>query len=180
MPFSQALRLKKICSETPELNKHLNDLKESFINRSYKKHFHTDQFNRISEVTREALLTSNQKIANKPRIPLVLKFNRTLPNIKKVIDEHWHLLQISLRIKNAFQMKPIITYKRNRSLKEIIGSNKVLGNKVIKKNKAEKKHLFCSLCYTIIIYDNLCCQQVKKQTSSKVIKEEKHAKYSTS
>ena len=160
IPFSQALRLKKICSETSELNKHLNDLKESFINRSYKEHFRTDQFNRISEVTREALLTSKQKIANKPRIPLVLKFNRTLPNIKKVIDEHWHLLQINPKLKNAFQGKPIIAYKRNRNLKEIIGSNKILNNKVIRKKKAEKKHLFCSPCYTR--RNNLCCQQVEK------------------
>ena len=41
IPFSQALRLKKICSETPELNKHLHELKESFINRDYKEHFLT-------------------------------------------------------------------------------------------------------------------------------------------
>ena len=156
IPFSQALPLKKICSETSELNKHLNELKESFINRGYKEHFLTDQFNRISEVTREALLTSKQKIANKPRIPLVLKFNRTLPNIKKVIDEHWHLLQINPKLKNAFQGKPIIAYKRNRNLKEIIGSNKILNNKVIRKKKAEKKHLFCSPCYTRC--DNRCCQ----------------------
>ena len=88
VPFSQVLQLKKICSETSELSKHLNELKESFINRSYKEHFLTGQFNRISEVTREALLTSQQKIANKPRILLVLKFDRTLPTIKKIIDEH--------------------------------------------------------------------------------------------
>ena len=41
IPFSQALQLKKICSETPELNKHLNELKESSINRDYKEHFLT-------------------------------------------------------------------------------------------------------------------------------------------
>ena len=105
IPLSQALCLKKICSETSELNKRLNELKESFINRGYKNHFLTDQFNRISEVTREALLSSKQKIANKPRIPLVLKFNRTLPNIKKIINEHWHLLQINAKLKNAFQEK---------------------------------------------------------------------------
>ena len=69
IPFSsQALRLKQICSETSGINKYLNDLKESFINRGYKEHFLTDQFNLISEVTRKALLTSKQKIANKPRI----------------------------------------------------------------------------------------------------------------
>ena len=160
IPFSPALRFRKIYSETSELNKHLNDLKEFFINRGCKEHFLTDQFNQKSEVTKEVLLISKQKIVNKQRIPLVLKFNRTLPNIKKVIDEHWHLLQINPKLKNAFQGKPIITYKRNRNLKEIIGSNKILNNKVIRKKKAEKKHLFCSSCYAR--RDNLCCQQKKK------------------
>ena len=61
IPLSQALQLKKICSETSALNEHLKELKESFINRGYKKHFLTDQFNRISEVTTEALLSSNKK-----------------------------------------------------------------------------------------------------------------------
>ena len=93
------------------LNKHLNELKESFINCSYKEHFLTDQFNQISEVSREALLTSKQKIADKPRIPLALKFNRTLPNIKKIVDEHWHSLQINPELKNALQGKPVIAYK---------------------------------------------------------------------
>ena len=102
IPISQALQLKKICSETSALNEHLKELKESFINRGYKKHFLTDQFKRISEVTTEALLSSKQKIENKPRIPLVLKFNITLPNIKKIIDAHCHLLQINNKLKNAF------------------------------------------------------------------------------
>ena len=94
-----------------QLNKHLNELKESFINCGYKEHFLTDQFNQISEVTREALLTSKQKIADKPRILLVLKFNRTLPNIKKIVDEHWHSLQINPELKNALQGKSVIAYK---------------------------------------------------------------------
>ena len=117
-------------------------MKETFINGGYKEHVLTDQFNRISEVTREALLTSKQKIVNKPRIPSVLKFNRTLPNIKKVIHEHWHLLQINPKLKNPFQGKPIIAYKRNRNLRETIGSNKILNNKVIKKKESRKEALF--------------------------------------
>ena len=81
-------------------------------------------------------------IANKPRIPLVLKFKRTLPNIKKIIDEHWHLLQINSKLKNTFQANPIIAYKRNKNLKEIIGSNKILNNKVIRKIKKQKRSTF--------------------------------------
>ena len=62
------------------------------------------------------LLTSKQKITNKPIIPLVLKFNKTLPNIKIIDEEHCYLLQP----KGAFQERPIIAHKRNRNLKEII------------------------------------------------------------
>ena len=91
---------------------------------------------------------------------LVLKFSRTFSSIRKIIDEHWHLLQINPMLKTAFQGKPIKAYNRNRNLKEIIGSNKILNNNVIRKKKAEKKHLFCIPCYTR--RDNLCCQQVEK------------------
>ena len=66
---------------------------------------------------------------------LVLKFSRTFSSFRKTIN-------------------------RNRNLKEIIGSNKILNNNAIRKKKAEKKHLFCIPCYTR--RNNLCCQQVEK------------------
>ena len=94
-------------TETPELNNRLNKLKESFFNRSQKENFLINQFNRISEVTSEDLLTSKPNIANKPRILLVLKFNGTLPNIKEIIDKHWHLLQINPKLKNTIHERPI-------------------------------------------------------------------------
>ena len=50
-----------IFSEKSELNKHLDELKESFINCGYKENFLTERFNRISEVTREVLITSKAK-----------------------------------------------------------------------------------------------------------------------
>ena len=70
---------------------------------------------------KRTLLISKPKIGkreNKPRIPLVLKFNRTLPNIKKIIWKHWDLLHISPKLKNVFQERTIMAYKRNRDLKK--------------------------------------------------------------
>ena len=102
----------------------------------------------ISEVTKEALLNSKLKIANKPRIQLVIKLNRTLPKIKEIIDKYWHLLQMkNNKLKNSFHKRPTLGYKRNRNLKKIIGINKILNNKVIRKKKAEKKQHFCSPFY---------------------------------
>ena len=81
-------------SETSKLNKKLDKLKECFINCGYKENFLIDQFSRISNVTRKALFTWKPKITNKPKISLVLKFDKTLPNIKEKIDTHKHFLQI--------------------------------------------------------------------------------------
>ena len=44
IPYSQALRLKKICAETSELSKNLQVLKESFINRGFKEKFLDTEF----------------------------------------------------------------------------------------------------------------------------------------
>ena len=44
------------------------------------------------------------------------RFNRPLQNIKKVIYKHWHLLQMKPKLKNAFQERPIIVYKKNGNL----------------------------------------------------------------
>ena len=105
--FSQAPWLKKIYSELLEVHKHLHGLTESFIKRGYKENFLIDQFNKISEITREALLTSKPKAANKPRIPLPLKFNRTLTNtLRKSLT-----LALIINLKNTFQ-------ESNKSIQE--------------------------------------------------------------
>ena len=114
----------------------------------------------------EALLTSKPKIANKPGISLVLKCNRPSPNIKKIIVKHLHLLHNNSELKDSFQENPKISYRRNRNLKEIIGSNKILNIKAIQKKKKEKKQFLCVPCYTTP--DNFCCHPVEKETTSKL------------
>ena len=117
IPLSQALKLKRIFPEASDLIKDINELKESFISHGYKGNFLIDQFIRISEVTEDALLTSESKIANTPTIPLALKFNRTLLKLKKIIDKHCHLLEINPKLKDVFTERPIIAYKRNANLR---------------------------------------------------------------
>ena len=69
-------------------------------------------------------------------------------------------------------------YKSNRNLKEIIGSNKILNNKVIQKRKKKRN----SFSVTLVTQDKIifAFNKKKKEASSKVIKQEKHIKYSTS
>ena len=75
------------------------------------------------------------------RIPFVIKYNKTLPNVKQIINKHWHLLQINSNLRNAFKQESLIAYRGNKNLGDLIS----------------KKQLYCRPCLNR--RDNNCCQQ---------------------
>ena len=55
-------------------------LQESFINRGFNEKFLDTEFQRLSEIERNALLASKLKEGDQNRIPFVITDNKTLPN----------------------------------------------------------------------------------------------------
>ena len=98
---SQALRIKRICSETSEVIKHLKDLKDAFIKRGYQSKVLDHQFERAMSMDRKILLENKEKPSTQGNLPLVLIFNKTF-NIKNVIDRHWHILSINENLQKVF------------------------------------------------------------------------------
>ena len=78
-----------------ELPKNLQVLSESFINQGFNKKFIDTEFQRLSEIESNALLTPKPKEKDKKRLPFVITHNKALPNVKQIINKHWHLLQIN-------------------------------------------------------------------------------------
>ena len=76
-----------------------------------------------------------------------------------MINKHWHLLQINSNLRTAFKQEPIIAYRRNKNLGDLIESKKLLDGKVVHKNNS-KKQLCCRPCLNR--RDSICCQQVLK------------------
>ena len=74
-----------------------------------------------------------KKKNNKNRIPLSITYNRTLPNIFKIVNRKWNILQINTEFHRVFQATLI---KRSKNFQEIIGSDTVKKGKVFKKNLA--------------------------------------------
>ena len=58
------------------------------------------------------------KTSNNERLPLTVTFNRTLPDLKTVIDKNGHILQIEPKLKQIFAEPPILPFKRNKNLRE--------------------------------------------------------------
>ena len=72
------------------------------------------------------------------------------------------MLKIDSTLEETFQQTPILSFRRNRNLNDIIGGNKIEFNKVKRKSVtvAEGKHTPC-----LSNNRTLCCRQINKTTT---------------
>ena len=122
LKYSQALRTKIICSATSELNKNCDIITKRFRERGYPENLINKQVDKVKNMKRKKLLSTNKRTIQY-RIPISMTYNRYLPNISKVITKNWSFLQMLLTLQKVFDNKPMVTYKRNKNLGELIGGH---------------------------------------------------------
>ena len=98
-----------------------------------------------------------------------LRRNRSLPNMSKVVHNHWNILSINKAFKGIFQNEAVTAFRRYKNLKERIGGNKMECNKVEKHNIMKKDKCFpCSVnnrtlwCKQVISSSTFKSQQTNK------------------
>ena len=117
--YSQALRFNKICYNRSNLHSNCKRLLNTLTKRVYNKIDATTQNNRA--ITRNELL-NKIKTSNTERLTLTVTYNRTLPDLKTIIDRNWHILQIEPKLKEIFAEPPVLTFKRNKNLRDKVGA----------------------------------------------------------
>ena len=60
---------------------------------------------------------------------VILTYNRILPDIKRLINKNWDIWKINRDFEEVFKELPIIAFRRNKNLHDIIG----------KKNNSEQQ-----------------------------------------
>ena len=140
IPYSQALRIKRICTIPNDFNQYCEELKQRFVSRANQPQLINKHIKAVEKVDRKELLKERDKTTSKEtKIPLVLTYSRSLTNINKVVRKYWNILSINKAFKEIFQIELVTTFARNKNLKELIGSNKIKHNKVKKHNSIMKK-----------------------------------------
>ena len=94
IPFSQALRLHRICSTNIEFQDSCDKLRNRLIEIGYKQQEINEVIERTKTFYRKKLLEEKAKKQSN-RKPLVLTHNRTLRNVKRAISNNWNLLHIN-------------------------------------------------------------------------------------
>ena len=134
-----------------------------FQKRGYDRSLIEKQINKANLQETEQLLKEkkNKTAAN---IPLSLNYNRALSKIKEIVMKHWHLLHINPNLAEVFQNPPILAFRQNKNLREIIGTKLIENGKVKRKfkNKIQGK------CTPSLANNRtLCCKQIVYTTKFK-------------
>ena len=161
IPYSQAIRLSRICSDDKDYNAQLHLLKDKFIEKGYREQDVTHQFEKASAIPRIETLRYKSK-SQSNNIMLCTTYNKNLPNINKCIEDNWHILQINPKESQCFATKPTTAYRKNKNLRNLIGQHRISnGRKIIHqpRNAVGK----CSPCSSR--RGNLCCKQVKNTST---------------
>ena len=68
---------------------------------------------------RKKALKDNTRV-QKEILPFVTQYNPSVPNLKHILMEKWHLIESQPKLKEMFKEPPIISYKRGISLRDIL------------------------------------------------------------
>ena len=68
---------------------------------------------------RTEALRNKTKKANEI-LPFVTTYDPATPNLNKILMKHWHIIQQQPRLVHIFKQPPIVSYRKEKSLKDIL------------------------------------------------------------
>ena len=130
IPFSLFLRIRRICSTDAFFDKRSEELIKHLVQRGYSRYSLQKDANRVRAIPRHATLQPQEQKATKTdRTPFVISFNPALPKISSIVKKHINILQSSANCKQVFPHPPVIAYKRNASLRDLLVHSELPQNK---------------------------------------------------
>ena len=118
IPYSQALRLNRICSDPSSFDKRCNDLEKWLIERGYSEREVRKQVLRARSFSRDSLLDKASTRDEQNKITFNLTYYPAFQNVKKILAELHLLLTPDVAHKTVFTNVPTIGFKNDRSLKD--------------------------------------------------------------
>lgn len=127
IPYSQLLRVKRICSSEEDFHQQAKKVKSFFKDRGYPNKVIESAYSRTCNKDRPDLLKP-QDVKSNTRIPLVLTYTKTNLPIVKTVCSNFKTLQTDPDLANLFPEPPLPSFRRDRSLKDILVRSLVSDN----------------------------------------------------
>lgn len=120
IPFSQALRIKKICSKPDDFELEILELFKRFKKRGYPSDLLHTAIAKVRRIPREQLLTPKENSTTRDVLPFVIPYNPRNPDVKNILDKYKHVLLYSPETTPLTENKLIVAFSRTRSIRNIL------------------------------------------------------------
>ena len=117
IPYSQALRLRRICSSTDTLKKRILEYSDFVVACGYAQRKVLHEMQKVLTLTQEECLQTKEREPT-DRIPLVTTFNTHTTFIAEIAKRNWNFLQSKERLSLIFNKPPLVAYRRPKSLRD--------------------------------------------------------------
>ena len=116
IPYSQALRLNRICSETNSFDKRCNDLERFLLERGYSSKLVRKEILRARKIPRNELLDKEKSQGNDSKLTFNVTYYPVFRHLKNQLKELHVILACDEAHKKVFPEVPIIGFKNNKNL----------------------------------------------------------------
>ena len=115
IPYSQLLRLRRLCSEDSDFFLKSEEMCHFFDKRGYPASVVQAGHHRAQQIDRQSALQTSQK-ENNNRIPFTLTFHPHNHAVKSIILKNFKLLQNDPDTGRIFSQPPLISFKRDKNI----------------------------------------------------------------
>ena len=112
----EALRLLRTNSSKTLFEEMIKNFKKELQERGYPESFIQNTLSEVNFEDRKLALQQKRR-ENKRILPFVTQYQPSVPNLKQIIINKWHLIKRQPLLNEIFKEPPLISYKKGRSLK---------------------------------------------------------------
>ena len=115
----EALRLLRTNSSKKIFEEKIKAFKSNLLERGYPEKLIETTILEVKFEGRKLALRPKQK-ESKRILPFVTTYQLSVPNLKQILMKKWHLIEQQPLLSEIYRDPPLISYKRGRSLKDIL------------------------------------------------------------
>ena len=115
----EAIRLLRTNSSETAFKESLSKFKTRLTARGYPKHLIESTLSEITFAGRQSALQQKHK-AREKILPFVTTYHPAVTELKKILMHEWSFIQNQPLLKTIYKTPPIISYKRGKSLNDIL------------------------------------------------------------
>ena len=157
IPFSLCLRIVRICSRIEDRDKRFSELKSMLLARGYSAGIINAAIEKAKKIPRFEALKKVVGSKETERPVLVIHYDPRLPSVSQIIMKHYRTMVQDPHLKEVFPLPPLVAYRRQKNLKQILVRAKIpsLPSRPKRKILGMKKCNKCVYCSYITTGDHV-------------------------